>query len=192
MKIKEKVKTSPFKGHVLIKDKETGEVLVDKFNAIHPQNMALAIAKALAHEDGGYIYSLALGNGGTFFTTGGDLVYKSPNIIGASTLYNETYIEQVDEQSGGTPINNSVLAAISPSPANTALIIVTFELDATQPSGQALSDNISSSLNTPYSFDELGLKTQDGLLLSHIVFSPIEKTANRAFVITYTITISVS
>jgi hypothetical protein len=192
MNLTDKIKTNPFTGHVSIRDKDTDEVLVDKYNAIHPQNMALAIARSLAHENNGTIFSLALGNGGTFFTSGGTLVYKSPNVIGNSTLYNQTYEEQVDEQDSGTPLNNSVLSSVAVTPAQTALVIVTMELDSTEPSGQAAQDNISSSLNTQFSFDELGLKTQDGLLLSHIVFSPIEKTSNRAFIITYTITISVS
>jgi hypothetical protein len=36
------------------------------------------------------------------------------------------------------------------------------------------------------------LKAADGSLLTHLVFSPFEKTANRAFLIIYTLTISVS
>jgi hypothetical protein len=65
-------------------------------------------------------------------------------------------------------------------------------LGASEPAGQAVADNITTDPESLFVFDELGLKTADGLLLSHLVFSPIEKTANRAFIITYTLTISVS
>ena len=54
-------------GHILIKDKNTGEVLVDKKNAIHFGNMAYTIASALSHHnlnDSG-IYWMGFGNGGS-------------------------------------------------------------------------------------------------------------------------------
>lgn len=35
-------------GHILIKDAITGEILVDKQNAIHYENLSIAIAKSLA------------------------------------------------------------------------------------------------------------------------------------------------
>lgn len=179
-------------GHVLIQDKETGETVVDKHNAIHPQNMATAIARSLAHQNNGYIFTLALGNGGTFLNSSNQLNYRPPNTLGASDLYNMTYSEQVDANSNGTPSGNSVAAAASPTPAITSIIIVTMELSSVEPAGQATSDNGTTAANALYNFDELGLKTQDGLLLSHMIFSPIEKTSNRAFLITYTITVSVS
>lgn len=179
-------------GHVKIVDKHTGEVLVDKYNAVHPQNMALAIARALSHGTNGYIYTMALGNGGTFYNSANQLNYRPPNTIGAATLYNETYSEQVDATVNGTPSGNSVIAAQSPAPAITSLIVVTMELDASEPAGQATSDNSTTQPNSTYTFDELGLLTQDNLLLTHLVFAPIEKTSNRSFLITYTITVSVS
>lgn len=181
-----------FHGHVKIVDRDSGQVLLDQDNAIHPQNMALAIARALAHEDNGYFFSLHFGNGGTFFNTSQQLVFKSPNTVGAADLYNETYSEQVDEQEVGTPVTNSVVAAPSPAPATTALIITTCELDASEPSGQAPDDVTTTDPEDDFVFDELGIKSEDNLLLTHLVFSPIEKTANRAFLITYTITVSVS
>ena len=57
---------------------------------------------------------------------------------------------------------------------------------------------------SPFFFDELGLFTKETgglstdldpageLMLSHLIFSPIEHTGNRELVIVYTLTISVS
>lgn len=179
-------------GTVFIHDIDTGEQILKRSNAIHPQNMALVIARALARDDNGYVHKLCFGNGGTFLNSSGQINYRSPNTIGAADLYNATYEVQVDEQATGTPASNSVLSMASPTPATTSMVIVTAQLLANEPAGQAVSDNITTNPNAPYVFDEIGLKTADGLLLTHLVFSPIEKTANRAFLITYTITVSVS
>lgn len=180
------------KGRVTIRDAATGEIVLEKDNAVHPQNMALVIARGLARETNGSIFKLGFGNGGTFFNTGGQIVYRPPNTIGAADLYNETYSVQVDEQSVGTPVTNSVTSAPSPNPAITSVVTVTAQLSASEPAGQAVADNITVDPESLYTFDEVGLKTEDDLLLSHLIFSPIEKTANRAFLITYTLTISVS
>lgn len=179
-------------GMVKIQDAVTRQVVFQKSNAVHPQNMALALARALSRDSNGSVFKLSFGNGGTFFNTGGDIVYRPPNTIGAADLYNMTYEVQVDEQTVGTPPTNSVVSSASPSPAITAVVTVTAQLNANEPAGQAVADNITVDPEAPYVFDEIGLKTADNLLLSHLVFSPFEKTANRAFLITYTLTISVS
>jgi hypothetical protein len=179
-------------GRVMIHD-EQGNLLMERKNAIHPQNMALVVARALAREDNGYVLNLVFGNGGTFYNTSNVLVYKSPNTIGSNaTLYNQTYTVQVDETTSGTPTTNSVVALPSPAPSLTALVVVTAQLSALEPLGQAVADNLTTNPEAAFVFDEIGLQSSDGLLLSHLVFSPIEKTANRAWLITYTITISAS
>lgn len=179
-------------GRVVIHDAVTGETVLDKKNAIHPQNMALAIARSLARDDNGYVFKMCFGNGGTFLNSSNQINYRSPNIVGAADLYNLTYEIQVDEQSVGTPVTNSVVALQSPPPALTSLVVVTAQLGANEPAGQSIADDTTFDPNAPFFFDEVGLKTADDLLLSHLVFSPIEKTGNRAFLVTYTLTISVS
>ena len=181
-------------GRVLITDTKTGLVLVNKDNAVHPANMAKIIARGLAHESNGWVYKMALGNGGTYFNTSNQIVYKTPNIIGAAALYNQTYEEQIDDNSTGgpPPIGNSVYSQPSPAPLTTHQVVCVLELDPTEPSGQAVDDVTTTDPESLYTFDELGLKSQDNLLLTHVIFSPIEKTANRAITITYTLTISVS
>ena len=193
-------------GHVLIKDKNTDEVLLDKKNAIHNRNMALAIARGLANESNHQVFKMAFGNGGTYVeagTSGGfQYHYNSPNVTDpAADLYNRTYSEVIDDQE--TSANGNQVVTSTGTVANTFLVICTCTLSANEPSGQSTTDganNITdqtSPTEETFSFDELGLKTsditsEDGLLLSHIIFNPIEKTANRELVITYTLTISVS
>jgi len=178
------------KGEIEITDVITGALVMRKRNAIHPKNCATVIARALSRDSNGSIFSLAFGNGGTFLNSSNVIVYRTPNTIGAATLYNQTYIVQVDDQIGGTPSSNSVIWSQSPTPAITSLIVVTALLSAGEPSGQAVADNITVNPDSLYTFDEIGLVTADSLLLTHVVFNPIEKTANRSFLITYTITIS--
>lgn len=181
-----------FTGHVQIKDKLSGEIILDWYNAIHPQNMALAAARALAGDSTGQIFWMKLGNGGTFYNTGNQLVYRTPNTIGDVGLYNQTYQIQVDEQSAGTPASNSVIAIQAPAPSISSIVIVTAQLNVNEPAGQAAADNVTIDVNSPFIFDEIGLFTPDNKMISHLVFAPIEKTANRAFLITYSITVNVS
>ncbi len=91
------------RGHVLIQDSE-GNVLLDKKNAVHPQNMARVISRALANEDNYFIHRIAYGNGGTVVDPTGLVSFKtandglSPDLQEwRSRLYNETYSEIVDD-----------------------------------------------------------------------------------------------
>jgi len=200
------------KGHVLIKDKKTGEVLLDKNNAIHNQNMAVSIARGLSNTDfdaiGTHqIFALALGNGGSDVNNMSQITYLPPNVNNgaADRLYNQTYYEVVDEQQVGTPAANSVTYQQS-GIDTTSIVIITATIAAGEPLGQDISDSPPDpNPNSEFAFDELGLYTYgtngafsnsavplDSLLLTHIIFSPILKTANRELVITYTLTVSVS
>jgi len=82
------------------------EVLLDQCNAIHPQNMARVIARALANEHNFHIHRIAFGNGGTETDAAFQITYRTPNTGVApdpntysSRLYNETYSEIVDDSS---------------------------------------------------------------------------------------------
>jgi hypothetical protein len=105
--------TSPIpvtvKGHLNIVD-DLGNVLVDKDNAIHPQNMARIIARALANEPHNFINRIAFGNGGTVVDAAYTVTYRTPNdgqspdvATWDSRIYNETYSEIIDE--GQTALN---------------------------------------------------------------------------------------
>lgn len=179
-------------GRLLVTDHSTGEVVLQKNNAIHPQNLALTVARALAQETNGSIYKMCFGNGGTFLNSSSQLNYRSPNTIGAADLYNQTYEVIVDDFAVGCPPSNSVVALPSPPPSIISLIVVTAVLSANEPTGQAVTDGVTVDPEADFVFDELALKTENDLLLTHMVFSPIEKTANRALLFTYTIDISLA
>lgn len=91
------------RGHCVIQD-DLGEVLLDKDNAVHPQNMARIISRALSNEPNSRIHRIAFGNGGTEIDAAFTVTFKSPNDgqppdtqTWDSRLYNETYSEIVDE-----------------------------------------------------------------------------------------------
>lgn len=54
-----------FEGHIKIFDPESGEVFQDKRNAIHYENMSVAMVQALSNQGLGTIYEMAFGSGGT-------------------------------------------------------------------------------------------------------------------------------
>lgn len=96
-------------GHVVAVD-DLGNTVLDAYNAIHPQNMARIIARALANEAQSSIYRMAFGNGGTLVDAAFTVTYKTPNdgqspdiATWDSRIYNETYSEIVDE--GQTTLN---------------------------------------------------------------------------------------
>lgn len=181
------------KGHVLIQDKQTGEVVLDKFNAVHNKNMAIALARALANDSAHQIYKIRLGNGGSSVDGINQYTFQAPNVTGSNAnLYNVTYEEVIDEAQVGTPSENSVTYQESPVD-DTTIVICSCTIASGEPAGQDISDTPpNSNPEAQYAFDELGLFTSDNKLLTHIVFSPILKTQNRELVITYTLTISVS
>ena len=86
-------------GHIKIWDPETGEVIVDKRNAIHYENMSTALANSLANKSTGFIHEIAFGNGGTTVDTTGVITYLTPNSTGTNaTLYNQTYYNKVSNK----------------------------------------------------------------------------------------------
>ena len=72
-------------GHVLIKDYDTGQVLLDKHNAINFINISLAIASLLGGEDDDdtgtsfEISKMHFGNGGSTIDATGNITYRTPN-----------------------------------------------------------------------------------------------------------------
>ena len=100
-------------GFVKIFDPNSGEIFVDKKNAIHYENMSISLAETLSNrtsaQGGGWIYEMAFGNGGSSVDPTGIITYLPPNTTGQNAdLYNETYAKVVDDNSvaDSNPANN--------------------------------------------------------------------------------------
>lgn len=183
-----------FEGHIKIFDPENGEVFIDKRNAIHYENMSVAMVNALSNQGQGTIYEMVFGNGGTTVDPTGLITYLTTNTIGINTsLYNQTYTKVVDQNSSNNvdPVRNK-MEIRHVSGATYSDIIISCILDYGEPDGQQAFDN-SQDMSGNFVFDELGLKSYnpsgDGKLLTHVVFHPVQKSLNRLLQIDYTIRI---
>jgi hypothetical protein len=181
-----------FEGHLKIHDPDTGEVFVDKRNAIHYENMSVAMVNSLSNQGQGTIYQMVFGSGGTIVDPTGLISYLTPNTIGVnSSLYNQTYSKIVDQnsQENADPVRNR-MEIRHISGATYSDIIVTCLLDYGEPDGQEAFDN-SQDLNGDFVFDELGLKSygdnDTGKLLTHVIFHPVQKSLNRLLQVDYTV-----
>jgi hypothetical protein len=182
-------------GHVKITDRQTGEVLVDKNNAINYEAISIAMANTLSDQGLGWIYTMAFGNGGSAVDPTGVITYLPPNVTGTNaSLYNQTYAKVVDGRSAANldPINNNMTVLHTPGNYYTD-ILVTCLLDYGEPAGQQAFDN-STNFNGEYVFDELGLQvwngsTSDLMLITHVIVHPVQKSLNRSLQIDYTLRI---
>jgi hypothetical protein len=187
-------------GHIKIFDPESGEVFIDKRNAIHYENISEAIAYTLANKGQSYIYEMHFGNGGTGVDPTGIINYLPPNVnTSNSNLYNPTFAKIVDNTSAlnADPTRNKMEIRHVPGRVYTDIVISCL-LDYGEPVGQSAFDN-STNLEDTYTFDELGLKarstdgtsglTTTGKLLTHVIFHPVQKSLNRLIQIDYTVRI---
>jgi len=186
-------------GFVKIFDPVTKEVFVDKKNAIHYENMSVALAQTLSNrtlaQGGGWIYAMAFGNGGSSVDPTGVITYLPPNTTGANAdLYNQTYFKVVDDNSAAdTDVTNNYMEVLHTSGQVYTDILVSCLLDYGEPPGQQAFDN-STNFNGEYVFDELGLQCWNGsasnlLLITHVIFHPVQKSLNRQIQIDYTLRI---
>ena len=182
------------KGHIKITDYVTKEVIIDKSNSIHYENFSIAMAQSLANFDKGFIGSMAFGNGGSRVDSTGIITYLTPNNFGSNAgLYNETYSKIVNPKNPSNldPARNfmEVRHVIGTTYSD---ILVSCLLDFGEPTDQAAFDN-STDQNSSFVFDELGLKSYDptgesnSMLLTHVIFHPVQKSLNRMIQIDYTI-----
>jgi hypothetical protein len=183
-------------GHIKIFDPQTGEVIIDKRNAIHYENFSIALAQAISNQGQGWIGEMAFGNGGSRVDPTGIITYLTPNSSGINaSLYNETYTKVIDANSTENldPSRNFMTVRhVTGTPYTD--VLVSCLLDFGEPSGQAAFDN-STDYNGTYVFDELGLKAYSsngagqGNLLTHVIFHPVQKSLNRMLQIDYTVRI---
>ena len=180
-------------GHVKIHDPKSGEIFYNDHNAIHYENISIAMAQTLADRNTGYIYQMAFGNGGSSVDPTGVITYLPPNTTGQNAdLYNQTYAKVVNDNSAAdTDPENNKMTVLHTSGNVYTDILVSCLLDYGEPLDQEAFDN-SVDMNGEFVFDELGLKglgpnTSDGKLLTHVIFHPVQKSLNRLLQIDYTI-----
>jgi hypothetical protein len=187
-------------GHILIRDKETGEELVNKRNAIHYGNMANGVANALGGNstarDNAKIHFMAFGNGGTSVDTAGKVVYKSPRVSesfeASADLYSRSYSKIISN-------NTSTDKIEVVSGSSFTDLKITCTLGYAEPSDQDLFDS-STDNDGSYVFDELALfsyptdntNITTSKMLTHVVFHPVQKSQNRIIEIIYTVRIQLS
>lgn len=178
-------------GHIKIWDPDSGEVLVRRRNAVNFENMSVAIANLLANESGGTstyeIKTLRFGNGGTSIDGLGAVTYKATNTSSASgALYNQTFSQVIDEAVSGSALNGTEVSHTAPNTYSD--VAVTCTIDYGAPSGQSTTDT-ATNMNGTYVFDELALYTANNDLLTHVIFHPVQKSANRKIQVVYTLRI---
>lgn len=181
-------------GHIKIFDPETKEVFVNKRNAIHYENFSLALVNSIGHQNYGWVSKMHFGNGGSRVDPTGIITYLTPNTVGQNaTLYNKTYEKSVDAASSANldPTRNYMESRHLVGTTYSDLLVSCL-LDFGEPSGQLAFDN-SSNLDGQYVFDELGLvgydSTGNEMLLTHVIFHPVQKSLNRMIQIDYTVRI---
>jgi hypothetical protein len=181
-------------GHIKIWNPETKEVYINKRNAVHYENISIALAQSIANSGQGFIYEMAFGNGGTAVDPTGIITYLTPNSSGANaSLYNQTYSKVVDDRSSNNsdPTRNYIETR-HVTGTNYTDVFITCLLDYGEPATQLAFDNTTDN-QSEFVFDELGLKsyssTDQSLLLTHVIFHPVQKSLNRLIQIDYTVRI---
>jgi hypothetical protein len=181
-------------GHIKIWNPETKEVYINKRNAVHYENISIALAQSLANSGQGFIYEMAFGNGGTAVDPTGIITYLTPNSSGANaSLYNQTYAKVVDDRSSNNsdPTRNYIETR-HVTGTNYTDVFITCLLDYGEPETQLSFDNTTDN-QSEFVFDELGLKSyssiDQSLLLTHVIFHPVQKSLNRLIQIDYTVRI---
>jgi len=186
-------------GFLKIYDPASGEIFVDKKNAIHYENISEAMADSLSSRGYGSIYKMAFGNGGASIDSTGIITYLPPNTTGQNAaLYNQTYEKIVDDTNvlNTDPARNKMVVSHVIGKVYSDILIQCL-LDYGEPAGQTAFDN-GTQLESTYTFDEIGILADYGTdtagndqtrLLTHVIFHPVQKSLNRQIQIDYTIRI---
>lgn len=191
--------TLDVQGFLKIYDPNSGEIFVDKRNAINYENFSESLALTVSDRGIGSIYQMAFGNGGASIDATGLITYLPPNTTGQNAaLYNQTYAKIVDDTllSNTDPTRNKMTVNHVSGKTYTDILVQCL-LDYGEPSGQMAFDN-GTDTDGEYTFDELGLLGNYGIdsdgniktrLLTHVIFHPIQKSLNRQIQIDYTVRI---
>jgi hypothetical protein len=196
------------RAHGFVKIYEDDVLIREADNAIHYGNLAASMAEALAGLDTGHIRYMAFGNGGTIITVNGEITYRQPDVSNvrdvSSSLYSEIYHQEIgmnNTTNTGIDPNNTVTPIQSNAQYADIRMTATLDFEST---GQ-LQDTVDRANNMADGtiFDELAIYTgksgiplsttlansNDALMISHVIFHPIQKSNNRILRLDYTIRI---
>ena len=191
IKIEGHVKIVEYENIEDVGDESKGRVVLDKRNAVHEENASILIARAIANRENGSIFTMHFGTGGATVDPLGNILFATPNTSGAADLNTPVYFEVVDNNQAAPAGNQMAVRHINGTLFSD--VEIRCVIDKNEPFGQAAFDNVGVNLNTSlFVFDEIGLKTEDDLLVTHVVFTPVEKSANRIFEIVYTLRIRIA
>ena len=181
-------------GHVLIKDVDSGEVLLDKYNAINFQNFAYAVAQAMSGGTTYAISKLAFGYGGTTIDVNGNMTYRDARVSGDSVdgLYSPSPATR-----GANPATDTLQKAVTTFTVNNAAnqpytdLECKIILDYNEPDATGSTTDNASDFDDADSFvfDEIALMSSADTYLTHLIFHPIQKSNNRKLEILYTLRI---
>lgn len=189
------LKSKP-QGHLRIWEKETGNILLEQHNDINPENFSYAIASSLTgllDESGncyGHIRKMVFGNGGARVTSSNKYIYSVPQTVGrAATLYNQIYekdiIKNKDED------NYMSVTHATGNEYSDIVIRCTIPMDEKVTDRNVAVEDENNSIINDVTFNEIGLVTTGGDLITHICFFPIQKNSNTSLVIEYIIRIQI-
>ena len=197
-------------GHILIRDKETGQELVNKRNAIHYGNMAYIVAQALTQSPqdnrNAFVHYMGFGNGATSVDTAGKVVYKTPRVTESynndASMYNLTFWKPISSDISNADVSNNYTQVI-PGTSYTDLKMVCTMGYSEPPDADAFDSSVTNEGD--YVFDELALFSyptdttvveseliNTSTMLTHVVFHPVQKSKNRIIEIIYTVRIQLS
>ena len=191
IKIEGHVKIVEYENIEDVGNESKGRVVLDKRNAVHEENASILVARAIANRENGSIFTMHFGTGGATVDPLGNILFATPNTSGAADLNTPVYFEVVDDNQAAPAGNQMAVRHINGTLFSD--VEIRCVIDKNEPFGQAAFDNVGVNLNTSlFVFDEIGLKTEDDLLVTHVVFTPVEKSANRIFEIVYTLRIRIA
>ena len=197
-------------GFVKVWDPVSGEIIQQGHNAINKEAMSYVLASLMKGPQGPYLYEMHFGNGGAIVDETGNITYRDVEINledGLSAaLYNPTYFKVIDS----TDALNDDITKNSVEISHTqglyyTDVVVTCTLAPEQPDAgdygnlvAVTQDEIDQgTLTGNFVFNEIGLKAKGdelntGYLVSHIIFHPVQKSANRTIQVVYTLRIRLS
>ena len=153
------------RGFVKIEDDETGEVLVEKNNAIHYGNMSSILASALTGDPRSHISYMAFGNNGTT-VNGSQITYKPPRVSVvenlAASLYSSTFVRKLTNEASAVPTpDNHVMVPVDSTQTSSSgfkdiVATATLAIGDGNPTGQDAIDNATDNTSA-FVFDEIAM-----------------------------------